>query len=282
MYPVACIGNGCCRWSFLFVLEQLRRFIFLRLSKTGSCCANPRINTGQRLYPRNLVPTRYCLPRHSEAFCRCFRPRPACLPESMKRCTCTTLNQISPRNTPPSIRHSVYTLLINLPFHRPGTDVAPWLLRGETRPHLHTRRSSRLHSSSIGPCGGSVVPEGGEGGGVGQCSCEVGDDEDRRTTRSPDVGENKPYLSTPNDISHGFYPGVYPIGMARGDMARTYCLTTSSFSRWSVLDPRASELLAIFITVPSYTGYVERSVNRTDVESRSPPGAGRRWARWSN
>ena len=28
---------------------------------------------------------------------------------------------------------------------------------------------------------------------------------------------------------------------------------------------RASELLAISITIPSYTGYVERSVNRTDV-----------------
>ena len=149
----------------------------------------------------------------------------------------------------------------------------PGCCEASTRPHLHTRRSSRLRCSSIEPCGGSVVPEGGEGGGVGRCSCEVGDDKDRRTTRSPDVGENKPYLSTPNDISHVFYPGVYPIGMARGDMARTYCLTTSSSSRWLVLHPRASELLAIFITVPSYTGYVERSVNRTDVESRSPPGA---------
>ena len=130
MCPVAFIGNGRCRRSFSFVLEQLRRLIFPRLSKTGSCCANPRINTGLRLYPRNLVPTRDCLPRDSDAFCRCFRPRPACLPESMKRCPCTMLNQISPRSTPPPIRHSVYTLR-NLPFHHPGTDVAPWLLFGE-------------------------------------------------------------------------------------------------------------------------------------------------------
>ena len=136
MYPVAFIGNGCCRRSFSFVLEQLRRLIFLRLSKTGSYCANPRINTGQSLYPKNLVPTRYCLPRHSEAFCRCFRSRLACLPESMKRCIRTMLNQISSRSTPPPIRHSVYTLLTNLPFHHPGTDVAPWLLSGEHPPPL--------------------------------------------------------------------------------------------------------------------------------------------------
>ena len=29
--------------------------------------------------------------------------------------------------------------------------------------------------------------------------------------------------------------------------------------------PRASELLAISVTIPSYTGYVECSVNRMDV-----------------
>ena len=54
--------------------------------------------------------------------------------------------------------------------------------------------------------------------------------------------------------------------MARGDIARTYrsaWLTISSSLRWLVLHPRSSELLAIFITVP--TGYVERSVNCTDV-----------------
>ena len=84
----------------------------------------------------------------------------------------------------------------------------------------------------------------------------------------PDVGEKKLYLSTPNSISHVFYSGVYPIGMARGDIARTYrsaWLTTSSSPWCLVLHPRASELLAILITVPSYTGDVERSVNRTDV-----------------
>ena len=83
----------------------------------------------------------------------------------------------------------------------------------------------------------------------------------------PDVEEKKPYLSTPNNISPVFYPGVYPI-MARGDIARTYrsvWLTTSSSPRWLVLHPRTSELLAIFTTVPPYIGYVERSVNRTDV-----------------
>ena len=91
---------------------------------------------------------------------------------------------------------------------------------------------------------------------------------DRRATRSPDVGEKKSYLSTSNNISHVLYPGVYPIGMARGDMARTYrsaWLTISSSPRWLVLHPRASKLLAIFITFPSYTGYIERSVNCTDV-----------------
>ena len=59
--------------------------------------------------------------------------------------------------------------------------------------------------------------------------------------------------------------------MAKGDIARTYrsaWLTTSSSPRWLVLHPRASELLAIFITVPSYTGYVERSVNRTSLGPR--------------
>ena len=102
------------------------------------------------------------------------------------------------------------------------------------------------------------------GGGVGRC-LRVGDDEDRRATRSPDVGEKKSYLSIPNNISHDFYPGVYLIG---GDMARTYWsawLTTSSSPRWLVLHLRTSELLAIFISVPSYTGYIECSVNRTDV-----------------
>ena len=95
----------------------------------------------------------------------------------MKRSTCTTLNQILPRSTPPPTRHSVYTLLTNLPFHHTGTDVAPCCCEAR-----YTRRSSRLRSSSIGLCGGSIVPEGGEGGGVEQCSCEVGDNEDRRTT----------------------------------------------------------------------------------------------------
>ena len=133
----------------------------------------------------------------------------------------------------------------------------PGCSEASTRPRLHTRRSSRFRSSSIGPCKGSIVPEGREGGarlradrrGVGQGSCGVGDDEDRRTTRSPDVGEKNPYLSTPNNISHVFYPGVYPIGMARGDIARTYQSawpTTSSSPRWLVLHPRASELLAIY------------------------------------
>ena len=104
----------------------------------------------------------------------------------------------------------------------------------------------------------------------------MGDDEDRRTTRSPDVGENKPYLSTPNNISPVFYPGVYPI-MARGGIARTYqsaWLTTSSSPRWLFLPPRASEPLAVFITVPSYTGYVEHSVNRTDVVRAIDVGEG--------
>ena len=31
---------------------------------------------------------------------------------------------------------------------------------------------------------------------------------------APDVAEKKLYLSMPNNISHVFYPGVYPIGMA--------------------------------------------------------------------
>ena len=98
---------------------------------------------------------------------------------------------------------------------------------------------------------------------------------DRSATRSPDVGEKKSYLFTPNNISHVLYPGVYPIGMARGDMARTYrsaWLTTSSSPRWLVLHPRASELLAIFITVPSYTGYVEQ---RKSHGRDAPSGAGR-------
>ena len=107
-----------------------------------------------------------------KALSRCFRPRPACLPESMKRCPWTMLNQISPRSTPPPIRHSVYTPLTNLHFHHPDSDVALISLSGQanTRPHMHPRRSLRLRSSSIGPSGGNVVPEGGEGGGVGQCS----------------------------------------------------------------------------------------------------------------
>ena len=82
------------------------------------------------------------------------------------------------------------------------------------------------------------------GGGVGQCSCEVGDDEDRRTTHSPGVGEKEPYLSTPNNISHVPYPGVYPIGMARGDI---HGLTGQRGSQRRHLRS------------------VERSVNRTDV-----------------
>ena len=76
-------------------------------------------------YRPSLIPKKSCTHpilslRDSEAFCRCVRPRPARLPETMKRCTCTTLNQISPRSTPPSIRRSAYVLLTTLPFHHPA------------------------------------------------------------------------------------------------------------------------------------------------------------------
>ena len=72
------------------------------------------------------------------------------------------------------------------------------------------------------------------GGGVGQYSYVR--DADSMAGGPP--GVKKPYLSTPNDISHVFYPGVYRIRMARSDMRRTYpsaWLTISSCSRWSVL-----------------------------------------------
>ena len=137
----------------------------LKGKKIGSCCANPRINTGLRLYPRNLVPTRYYLPRDSEAFCRCFRPCPRVCLKQMKRCTCTTLNQnfhhaiLLHRSGTPFIRCSQ-----TCPFTTQLLMSLPGCCEASTRPHMHTRRSSRLRSSSIGPCGGSVVPEGGEGG----------------------------------------------------------------------------------------------------------------------
>ena len=179
------------------------------------------------------------------------------------------LHDAQSRSTPPPVRHSVYTLLTNLPFHHPGTDVAPWCCAASTRPHLHTRRSVPPVSGVVEEVSFLKVEKAGRlrVDRRGRRTV-VGDDEDRRTTRSPDAGEKKPYLSTPNNITHVFYPSVYPKGMARGDTARTHpsaWLTTSSSPRWLVPHLRASELLAIFITVPSYTGYVERNVNRTDV-----------------
>ena len=92
----------------------------------------------------------------------------------------------------------------------------------------------------------------------------MGDDEDRSTTLSL---RHKGEEAVPVHAQQ-YQPCLYPIEMARGDMAQTYrsaSLTTSKSPKWLVLHPRASELLAIFITVPSHTGYVERSVNRTDV-----------------
>ena len=90
-----------------------------------------------------------------------FGPAPhVCL----KRCNCTTLNQIHHA----ALLHRSGTPFIRCPqtcpFTTQGLMSLPGCCEASTRPHLHTRRSSRLRSSSVGPCGGSVVPEGGEGG----------------------------------------------------------------------------------------------------------------------
>ena len=52
------------------------------------------------------------------------------------------LHDAQRHSIPPPIRHSVYTLLTNLPFHYPGTDVAPWLL--EEVPFLKVEKVGRL------------------------------------------------------------------------------------------------------------------------------------------
>ena len=52
---------------------------------------------------------------------------------------------------------------------------------------------------------------------------------------------------------------------SRPNTYRSEWLTISSSPQWLVLHPLVSESLDVFIIVPSYTGYVERSVNRTDA-----------------
>ena len=176
-------------------------------------------------------------------FVAAFGPAPR-LPETMKRCTCTMLNQISPRSTPPSIRRSVYALLTTLPFHHQDA---------VTRAPARTCTHNDLRAC-VPPVSEGCRSEGGEGGAIGR----IGGARSLRHRGEEAVPVH----------AQQYQPCLYPRGMARGNVAQTYrsaSLTTSTSPRWLVLHPRASELLAIFITIPSHTGYVERSVNRTDV-----------------
>ena len=95
------------------------------------------------------------------SLCRCFRPRPACLPETaLARCSIIFHHAaLLHRSCTPFIRCSQ-----TCPFTTPVLMSLPGCCEASTRPHLHTRRSSRFRSSSIGPCGGSILPEGREGG----------------------------------------------------------------------------------------------------------------------
>ena len=131
-----------------------------------SCRANPKINTALRLYTRNIVPTRYCLPRDSKSFVAALGPVPTVFArndEPARRSIKIHHAALLHRSGTP-----LYTLLTNLPSFREFTTqllMSPPACRGTSiRPHFCTRRSSRLRSSSVGSCGGSADTEVGEGG----------------------------------------------------------------------------------------------------------------------
>lgn len=114
---------------------------------------------------RNLVLTRYCLPRNAKSFVAAFGPGPGLEPavslgrRSIKIHHAALLQR---SGTP------LYTRLTNLLSFREVTIqllMSPPGWRGTSiRPHLCTRRSSRLRSSSVRSCEGRLVTEVGEGG----------------------------------------------------------------------------------------------------------------------
>ena len=192
--------------------------------------------------PSSLI--QYCThtilpPKGPRVLCRCFRPRPhRCLPET------TNLPDAQSRSTTQHSSTDPAVLYIPCSQTRPPSLNSPHSYRCRPLAAVgKTPAPTCVHDDPracvplvLGP-----VKEGSllrmeearhprvEKRGVGQCSCE--------RCRGKEVGEKKPCLSMPDNISHVFYPGVYPIRMARDKIARTYKSAWFDISFSAVVSP---------------------------------------------
>ena len=199
-YPIPC--------SVLYITCPLiirgRRSIWISYEEDMSilsCCRNQYRPSLIQSSTHTILP-----PKGPRVLCRCFRPRPRrCLPETTDLPDAQSKSTMQHSSTDPAHFYIPYSQNCppssNSP-HSDGKTPAPTCVHDDPRACVPL---------VLGP-----VKEGPllrmEARHPGVDSARV-----REMPR-----EGGPYLSTPNNISDVFYPGVYPIRMARGKIARTY------------------------------------------------------------
>ena len=142
---------------------------------------------------------------------------------------------------------------------------SPGCRGASTSPHLGIRRSSRLRSSSAGSFGGSAVPKASVEGGVAgvEDSHQV---PGRRGEAVPVHAQHQPCLLS------WCISNTNGMGGDGTDLPASVAQYLLHLAKKGQVKPRASELLAVFIALPSTKSHGSGSRSWR---------AGRRWARRS-